>query len=411
MNKLQPSARVVVVGTGLTCALGRTVPAVMQALQASRSGLVFHDVHGYPTAVGRVSDSLDTGNFLLPLDRGVALALDAVSQMPEIPDAKSARAAVYWGVGIAGAQTLQSSFEQYCAQAGQAKLSSWTVPMIMPNAAASLIAQRYQFKAGAITLANACASSAMAIGQAFQAIRSNTLDMAIVGGSDAMLEPAILHAWARMRVLAKTEPAQAAHACRPFDADRNGLCLAEGAAAMLLMRADWAQTLGLEPLGEIMGYGQSCDATDLVAPDYQGQWAAMQHALDDAGLSAQQLAYVSAHATATPKGDACEWQALRSLFQHQKMCPIASLKSALGHTMGASGAVATTLTLAMLQQGWFAPTLHLHNPIEQDTTQRTHQEPHQALLAGQGVHIPDAQYALVNAFGFGGSNASLVLKK
>jgi 3-oxoacyl-[acyl-carrier-protein] synthase II len=276
--------------------------------------------------------------------------------------------------------------------------------MIMPNAAASLIAQRYQYKAGAITLANACASSAMAIGQAFQAIRSNALDVAIVGGSEAMLEPAILHAWARMRVLAKTLPAQAAQACRPFDADRNGLCLAEGAASMLLMRANWAQTLGLEPCGEIRGYGQSCDAANLVAPDTQGQLAAMRQALSDADLRAQQLGYISAHATGTPKGDACEWQALRALFHDQTLCPVASIKSALGHTMGASGAVAAVLTLAMLQQGWFAPTLHLKKSSGSET-------PLHALLAGMGVHLPQAEFAMVNAFGFGGSNASLILKK
>ena len=190
---------VAVIGAGVTCALGRTWPVVLNALMTGQSGLAYEEIHGYPTAIGRVhEDVLVVSGDGFELDRGVALALDCVGQLQRIPELDVQRCAVFWGVGIAGAQWLENSYEMYCADRGDARTSLWTVPMIMPNAAAALIAKKLGFTGGAWTQASACASSAMAIGQAFHAIRSGSLDLAVVGGSDAMLTPGMLHAWARM---------------------------------------------------------------------------------------------------------------------------------------------------------------------------------------------------------------------
>jgi 3-oxoacyl-[acyl-carrier-protein] synthase II len=276
--------------------------------------------------------------------------------------------------------------------------------MIMPNAAASLIAMKLGLTGGAWTQASACASSAMAMGQAFHAIRSGALDMAVVGGSDALLVPGMLHAWARMRVLARTTPELAPAACKPFDAMRNGLCLAEGAGCLVFMNAQLAENFCLKPLAAIHGFGHSCDAFDLTVPSADGQVQAMCKALNDAQMGSSQISYVCAHATGTRKGDVTELKAMElALGPHAQRCPISSVKSALGHTMGASGALASVITVAMLQSDWIAPTLHLAElePFCKDWN----------LPTLEGLSDTGMTVAMVNAFGFGGSNASLIYKK
>lgn len=393
-----------VIDAGVTSALGRTWQVVLDALKAGQSGLAYEEIHGYPTATGRVQTVIPTefeGG--LVLDRGVGLALDCIQQLQPLPQLDAKRCAVFWGVGIAGAHWLENSYEMYCADRGHAKASPWTVPMIMPNAAAAFIAKRLNLKGGAWTQASACASSAMAIGQAFHAIRSGALDLAVVGGSDAMLTPGMLYAWARMRVLARTTQ-DAAHAtCKPFDAHRNGLCLAEGAACLLLMNSNLTHSMGLKSLAEIHGFGHSCDAFDLTVPSASGQAQAISSALSDASVNPSQVTYVNAHATGTRKGDITELQALQDAWGGSvPACPVSSIKSAVGHTMGASGAIASVLTIAMLQSNWIAPTLHLE---EADEFCRQW-----FLPAHTGIAESEHGYALVNAFGFGGSNASLLFK-
>jgi 3-oxoacyl-(acyl-carrier-protein) synthase len=396
---------VAVVDVGVICALGTTWETVLESLRAGRSGLVFQDVHGYPTAIGRATtaapSTLEGG---MELDRGVDLALNCIGQLRTLPPLDPRRCAVFWGVGIAGAHWLESSYELYCAHRGDAKTSPWTVPMIMPNAAASLIAKKLGLRGGAWTHASACSSAAMAIGQAFHAIRSGSLDLAVVGGSDSMLTPGMLHAWARMRVLARTTREDANAACKPFDVARNGICLAEGAACLVLMNANLANVQQLEPIAEIHGFGHSCDAYDLTAPNAPGQAQAMGLALQDAKTHLAELSYVCAHATGTQKGDLTELEALKITAGGRiANCQVSSIKSAIGHTMGASGALATALTIGMMQHDWVAPTLHLTRPDEHCQGWR--------LPIEAGIAHAQLNVAMVNAFGFGGSNASLVLKK
>ena len=394
-----------VVDVGVTCALGTTWPAVTDALRAGRSGLVFHEIHGYPTAVGPAEPNAPaTWDGGLVLDRGVALALNCVGQLRTLPELDPRRCAVFWGVGIAGAHWLESSYELYCAERGEAKTSPWTVPMIMPNAAASLIAKKLDLRGGAWTHASACSSAAMAIGQALQAIRSGSLDLAVVGGSDSMLTPGMLHAWARMRVLARTTREGACAACRPFDSARNGLCLAEGASCLVLMNPALAKAMQLATLAEIHGFGHSCDAYDLTAPNAMGQAQAMDLALRDARMDMGELSYICAHATGTRRGDLTELEAIEiASGGHIPSCPVSSIKSAIGHTMAASGAMATALTIAMMRHDWVAPTLHLSHADAQVE--------HWNLPTGGGIPHARLDTAMVNAFGFGGSNASIVLKK
>lgn len=396
---------VAVMDAGVTCALGRSWTEVLSAMKLGQSGLAYEEIHGYPTATGRVNVVLpSTWDNGIELDRGVALALDCIEQLKPLPDLDARRCGVFWGVGIAGAHWLENSYAMYCANGGDAKTSPWTVPMIMPNAAAALIAKALGFTGGAWTQASACASSAMAIGQAFAAIRSGTLDLAVVGGSDAMLTPGMLHAWARMRVLARTPAVAAAAACKPFDHARNGLCLAEGAACLVLMNANLAASMNRQPLALLEGFGHSCDAFDLTVPHAAGQAQAIGAALQDARIKAADVSYVCAHATGTRKGDITELEALLMAWGDRVPdCPISSIKSVMGHTMGASGALASALAVAMLQDDWISPTQHMTVP---DNAGAGWNFPPQSGIKDAGLN-----FALVNAFGFGGSNASLVFKK
>ncbi len=394
---------VVVVDMGVVCALGSTWPGVLRALQRGDSGLVFDDLQGYPSAVGRVQEDVPQhGPNGQALDRGVGLALACAQQLQPLPALDPARMAVFWGVGLAGAHLLEHTYAGLGTDLGKAHTPPWLVPMVMPNAAASLLAMRLGLQGGAWTQASACASSAMALGQALHAIRAGALDLAVAGGSDAMLTPGMCRAWARMRVLARTTPAQAPAACRPFDAARKGLALAEGAACLVLMSGRMARAHARTPLARLLGFGHSCDAHDLTAPLAAGQAQAMRLALQDANTAPAQLRYVCAHATGTPLGDRTELQALQAVFGGQvPTCAVASLKSVLGHTLGASGALACAMTVAMLATQWWAPTVHLQSP---DAAWADWCLPTPAQPAPNGVGL-----AMVNAFGFGGSNASLVL--
>jgi 3-oxoacyl-[acyl-carrier-protein] synthase II len=237
-----------------------------------------------------------------------------------------------------------------------------------------------------------------------QAIQSGHVDAAIVGGSDAMLVPGMLHAWARMRVLARVVEKDVSMACQPFDQNRNGLCLAEGAACLIIEKGDVLQRQGRKALARLSGFGQSCDAMDMTEPSVSGQVQAMQQALMHAGLQPQDIGYLNAHATGTRNGDRVEMMAIKKVWgQGTKQCPVSTVKSALGHTMGASGAIEAVICAGVLARTWAPPTLALVTPDSEFEDCW--------LPAGHGVDVPDLTHAMSNSFGFGGTNASLVITK
>jgi 3-oxoacyl-[acyl-carrier-protein] synthase II len=386
---------------GLTCSLGRGLPAVMDALQAQACGLSLLDVHGYPTAVGRVEHVLAVDEaWLATRDRATHLALDAVAQTSGLKAYDAQRVGVFWGVGLAGAHWLEATYQQYFADLGDSRLSPWAIPAIMPNATASTIAMKYDVQGGCWTIANACASSALALGQAMQAIRAGQLDAAIVGGSEAMLVPGMLHTWARMRVLARSTGKDAWHVCQPFDEQRNGLCLAEGAACLILEKGQHMTRTRSKPLAQLTGFGQSCDAMDMTEPSVAGQVRAMKQALIDAQLRPSDIGYLNAHATGTRKGDQVELMAVKDVALN---CPVSSVKGALGHTMGASGAIEAAICVGVLDRSWIPPTYALTVPDAEFSGL--------CLPAGNGIRAPELMHVMSNSFGFGGTNASLVISR
>jgi 3-oxoacyl-[acyl-carrier-protein] synthase II len=237
-----------------------------------------------------------------------------------------------------------------------------------------------------------------------QAIQSGQVDAAIVGGSDAMLVPGMLHAWARMRVLARVIEKDVFMACQPFDQNRNGLCLAEGAACLILEKSDALKLRTVKPLARLTGFGQSCDAMDMTEPSAAGQVLAMQQALTNAGLQSSDIGYLNAHATGTRNGDRVEMMAFNELWSHAaKNCPVSSIKAAIGHTVGAAGAIEAAVCVGALIHSWIPPTLAL---VTRDKAFAD-----LFLPAGDGIDMPTLNHVMSNSFGFGGANASLVITK
>lgn len=397
------NSRVFITEMSMYSCLGNNINESVLKLRKGYSGLVFADIQGYPTALGRVNFNDENQSNVL-MDKGLKLALNVVSQTTAAVDIDPKRVAVFWGVGLAGAHCLEKSFTQYNNSKGQACLSPWTVADIMPNAVAAHIAKTFGITGGCWTLSNACASSAMAIGQAYQAIRQGYIDAAVVGGSDAMLIPTVLYAWSRMRVLTRTTPEFANQSCRPLDRKRNGLALAEGAACLILKSERLNLNHSTDSLAEICGFGHSCDASGITLPQSQGQLNAMRNALLDSCLTIEQIDYVCAHATGTLAGDLVEMQALKSLWnENVPHCPVSSLKSAMGHSMAACGVMQAALCVSMLREQWIAPTLHLN--VADDLWRDW------KLPSSNVINNFPLNNILSNSFGFGGLNASLIYSK
>lgn len=393
---------IAITDVGITCSLGRGLPVVMQALKSNSSGLMKEDIQGYLTAVGRVHGNLDADEkFSQTRDRGTLLALDAASQTQGLFDYPSERLGVFWGVGLAGAHWIESSY-RHSSNMHPPSISPWTIPAIMPNATASTLAMVYGIRGVCTTVSNACASSAVAIGQAMHAIQTGQVDAALVGGSDAMLVPGMLYAWNRMRVLARVSNKDPRFACQPFDQFRNGLCLAEGAACLVLEKYDQALRSNKNILARLTGFGQSCDAMDLTDPCIDGQVQAMNQALRSADLTPGDVGYVNAHATGTQKGDLIEATAIRQVFgEYSKRCPISSVKSAIGHTMAAAGVIEAVICIGVLSDAWIPPTRGLFQ-VDKALEDLN-------LIASEGVRAWRLQHLMSNSFGFGGVNASLLM--
>lgn len=400
--------RVAVTGLGIVSAVGLSAPEFFQGLCEGRSG-----VRRLPWREDIVAACIDfdpgehfTRMQLNTLDRFAQFALVAGEQA--VTDAGLAqadfagpRAGVYFGSGIGGAGTIESSYRAFLDPAG--RVSPMTIVLTMANAAAAHLSLRYAIRGPSLTYSVACASAAVAIGEGFRAIRDGYVDLAIVGGAEALLVPGIVAGWNAMRVLATPDAAHPERSCRPFSADRTGLVLGEGAGALVLESFEHAKARGRMPLAEVAGYGLSSDATHLAKPDAAGQVSAMRAALADGGLEPSAIGYVNAHGTATPVGDVAETQSIRQVFgEAAGRLAVTSTKALHGHLLGASGAVEFIAALLALQSGTIPPTCHLDKPDPQCDLDYV------PGLARRGVAL---QAVMSNSFAFGGTNAVLVARQ
>ena len=313
-----------------------------------------------------------------------------------------ADAGVYMGCGLGGASTYEHGYEAYFVKSTR-RVKPTVVPRVMPNAPAAHISMAFGIRGPSVTYSVACTSSATAIGEAYRAVRDGYLECVVAGGTEAMLAEAVLIAWEAMGVLAKEHADGPAASVRPFDKARTGFALAEGAAVLVIESEDRMRERGATPLGEILGYGASSDAFNLTQPSQRGQVDSMRSALRDAGIPPEAVGYVNAHATGTTVGDVVEVRAIKEAFgAHAPRLAVSSTKSMHGHLVGASGAVELGITLLALARGKLPPTANLTDPDAECDLD---------FVPGRGREAPGLEYALSNSFGFGGSNASLVVRR
>lgn len=309
------------------------------------------------------------------------------------------RIATVIGTGIGGLATLESQFD-VLRDKGAGRLSPLGIPLMMPNAAAATLAMRHGFHGPALGTVSACAAGANAIGTALRMLQRGEVDAAIAGGSEAAITPYAMAAFGGMGTLSQ------AGISRPFDARRDGFVLGEGAGVVVLERRGAAERRGAPVLATVRGYASTVDAYHLTAPDPAGTYAAlaMTMALDDAGLDASDVSYVNAHGTSTPLNDRAEAAALRSaLGEHAARIPVSSTKSAIGHLLGAAGAVEAVATVLALGDAVAPATLGYEVPDAEVAEGLD-------LIAARPRPLPgEDRVALSNSFGFGGHNAVLCL--
>jgi 3-oxoacyl-[acyl-carrier-protein] synthase II len=398
----------VVTGLGVISPVGASPGAFFDSLVAGRSGVRRFGDSGQVAATVPDFDPLAhfTKAQLVGLDRVSQFGLVASDQA--ILDAglsreflEGAKAGVYFGTGIGGAGALETGYDHFFDKS-RGRVPPLTVISAMANAPAAHISIRHAIRGPVLTYSVACASSAVAIGEAFRAIRDGYLDVAIAGGAEAMTTPGMVEAWAAMRVLARPDAEFPERSCRPFSKGRSGLVLGEGSAVLILEALDAARERP-RIRAELAGFGVASDASHISRPSLEGQVGALSAAIEDAALTAADIGYINAHGTATEVGDVVETAALKkTLGPSAFKVPVSSTKALHGHLMGAAGAIELVATLMALESGSIPPTCHYSAP---DPECDLDYVPN---IARKGQ---DIRAALSNSFAFGGTNAVLVAKK
>jgi len=305
------------------------------------------------------------------------------------------------GTGIGGIITCEEGFRSFYDGGKGRDMDAFTIPRIMNNAAASYIAISLGLKGLNHTINTACSAGANAIGQAFDYIRNRRSEVMLCGGAEAPITPGILRAWTLLQVLSQRND-DPPGACRPFDKERDGFVLAEGAAVLVLESLSSALNRDADIYAEIAGFGSNCDAYHLTAPSLTGEVEAMHLAIKDAGLSPRDIDYINAHGTATEINDRVETAAIKEVFgDYAYKLPISSTKSMIGHAMGASSALELIATVLSVKNHLIPPTVNYQKP---DPECDLDYVPNHA-------RPKEIKSAISNSFGFGGSNAVLVINK
>ena len=406
--------RVAITGIGVVSPVGNSKDAFFRNLLAGTSGIRRISAPFTDRLVVKVAGQVDfdaLAHFskikLGSLDRFSQFALVAAKEAMQdsglpVTDTEKLGTGVYLGTGLGGAHALEAAYSEVFKVEGEPRIKPFTVLLTMNNAAAGQIALEYGLQGPNQTFSTACASSAIAIGEAFRSIRHGYADAMLAGGAEALLTFGTIKSWEALRVLALEDQTDASASCRPFSKDRCGLVLGEGAAILVLEEMDHARARGAIIYAEVAGYGIANDAAHITKPAAHGQVRAMSAALADASMAAHDIDYINAHGTATTVGDVVETQAIRQVFgAHAARVAVSSTKSMHGHLMGATGAVEFAAAVLAIRHQAIPPTAHLRAP-----------DPDCDLdyVANAGRGNVKVRAVMSNAFAFGGSNAVLIAR-
>lgn len=409
--------RVVVTGIGLICAVGNTAPEAWENLLAGRSGMApitQFDATGYPVTFAAEVKNFDLLKFVdrresRKMARFIHLALAAseeaiASSGLTIDDSNRERIGIFIGSGIGGFEIIEREHTNLM-NGGPRKISPFFIPSAIVNMAAGQVSIKYGAKGPISATATACTTSANSIGDAFRIVAYGDADVMIAGGSEAAVTPMSVGGFAAMRALS-TRNDEPVRASRPFDKDRDGFVVGEGAGILVLEELEHAKARGAKILAEICGYGMSADAYHMtgIAPEGEGAQRSMRAALHEAKMRPEEIDYVNAHATSTPLGDGNESRALEVVFGEHALShklKVSATKSMTGHLLGGAGGLEAGITVLALVHQKIPPTINLENP---DPACRLNYVPNVAQKA-------TLRAALSNSFGFGGINGSLVFRK
>lgn len=421
----QAKTRVVITGMGIVSPLGSGLETVWARLLAGTSGirrLTETQAGEQPAKVAGIVPSLEedaeAGFNIDPvvsvkdqrkMDRFIQFAMvaadEAIRQANWFPsEAESQeRTATIIASGVGGFPAIADAVETMQTR-GARKLSPFTIPSFLVNLAAGHVSIKYGFKGPLGAPVTACAAGVQAIGDAARLIRAGEADVAICGGAEATVHPVSLGGFAAARALSTAFNDSPEKASRPFDKARDGFVMGEGAGILVIESLEHALARGAKPLAEIVGYGTSADAYHLTAGPEDGDGAkrAMEMAIKQAGISPQEIKHINAHATSTPVGDKGELAAIKRVFGTSGGIAVTSTKSATGHLLGAAGGIEAIFTALSLRDQRVPPTINLENPDE---------DAEGVDLVMCAARALDMDYAISNGFGFGGVNASLVLKR
>ncbi|MFZ1947277.1 MAG: beta-ketoacyl-ACP synthase II [bacterium] len=406
--------RVVVTGLGALTPVGLSVEELWRSCLAGKSGIDLITSFDTANFSVKIAGELKGFNPEDHIDRVEARKMDRFVQLAVVAsdaaikdsgldlDAEDrTRIGVLVGSGVGGIQTLEAQHTNLMTK-GPSRVSPFFVPMMIVDMAAGIVSMRQGLKGPNFATVSACSSGAHAIGEAFRMIQFGTADVMVAGGAEGAVSPMTVAGFASMKALSRRnqEPAKAS---RPFDRDRDGFVLGEGAGILVMETLDHALARGAVIYAEVAGYGASADAYHMTAPDPKGEGAAtaMTLALQDAGLGAEDVSYINAHGTSTPYNDKIETTAIKSAFKdHAYRVAVSSTKSMIGHLLGAGGAVEMVVSVLSVKHGQIHPTINLENPDPECDLDYVPGEARKA----------EVRVALSNSFGFGGHNVSLVTR-
>ena len=407
--------RVVVTGLGVVSALGHDPDVLFARLMAGQSGIRLVSADGpagqhfglaaqvsfdaaQHFASGIKTDHLDRVS-QFSLAAAAAAMRDAGVQ---VGSDNAGRFGVAFGTGMGANKALEDAYIQLLLKDPN-RMKPLTVLTVMNNASAAHIAMQHGLSGPNLTFSCACASSAMAVGEAWRQIRHGYADAMVAGGAEAMLTYGGFKTWEAMRVLAIADRNDPSTSCRPFSKNRSGLVLGEGAAMVVLEEREAALRRGAHIHAELVGYGSSNDPVHITKPTVDGQARAMRLALADAGMSAESIDYVNAHGTATALNDVTETRAIKQVFgDHAYRLPVSSTKSMLGHLLGGAGAIEFVIAVLAIRHKGIPPTAHLDVPDPECDLD---------YVPGQGRRDQDVRAVMSNSFAFGGTNAVLIARR